>query len=138
MTLLSVILPIVIFTALCAACCRLCRSSNTNTNTHTVIVEPPAGADSTSQIPSSAPLVGDPGSIQGPPTGPSASMQDLPPAYDTVINDPSQFAFPPGQIGSDGGAIPLTPPPDYIPPQQVDFSAARSDNDMVTQSSTDI
>ncbi len=150
MTLLSVILAIIIFAALLAACCRIYnRSSNTDTSTHTVIVEPPGGGDSmTTRTAPSAPLAGNSGSIQGPPTRPSAPVQDLPPAYDSVfddpskfafppgqIDDPSKFAFPPGQIGSDGGvSIPLAPPPGCYTPQQVYFSAAKSDHVAVTQS----
>ena len=46
--------------------------------------------------------------------GPTAPQSvDLPPAYDSVMKDPSQFAFPPGHDGA--SQVPLTPPPAYAP-----------------------
>ncbi len=70
-------------------------------------------------------------------TIPSAPpVADLPPAYDTVMEDPSKCDLTPGQIMPAGGAVqvPLTPPPEYTP-EAVTYNINTNNVTMTTGSS---
>ncbi|XP_072013191.1 uncharacterized protein [Amphiura filiformis] len=138
----------------CFCCRKLCTNANDSERTTTTVAHQPQPINNpyTAALDNRNPYIQNRHTMMGPgpPPGPAVPLlhstntipgvivpsapPDLPPAYDTVMEDPNKFGIPQGQIAAEGTDIPQTPPPEYTP-EAVVFHANTNSVTMITGSS---